>query len=165
MISVPSVRSEGGAEAAFTSFVKSTGPRLKQALIAALGGEAGREATSEALTWAWEHWAVVETMSNPAGYLYRVGRNRGLSSFRKRPRVGAGRDLSTTEDHLVEPGLASALARLSETQADGGLLIHGFGWTYREVATHLGIAVGSVQTHVDRAMNRLRRDLKVQINA
>lgn len=162
-MALPRVPNEDIA-AAFTSFVRNTGPRLKQTLIAALGGEAGREATSEALTWAWEHWDLVETMSNPAGYLYRLGRNRGLTSFRKRPKVGSGSEVSS-DDHLVEPGLAAALARLSESQRTAVLLIHGFGWTYREVATHLGIAVGSVQNHVDRGMTKLRRDLKVEINA
>jgi RNA polymerase sigma-70 factor (ECF subfamily) len=153
-----------GAAAEFTSFVKSTGPRLKQALIAALGGEAGREATSEALTWAWEHWDQVATMSNPAGYLYRLGRNRGITSFRKRRTVGPMRE-AISDDQLFEPRLAPALARLSENQRMAVLLIHGFGWTYREVAAHLGIAVGSVQTHVDRGMSKLRRDLRVEIDA
>jgi DNA-directed RNA polymerase specialized sigma24 family protein len=56
----------------FTRFVREAGPRLKQCLIAALGGEAGREATAEALAWAWEHWPRLQTMEDPAGYLYRL---------------------------------------------------------------------------------------------
>jgi hypothetical protein len=35
-----------------TEFVREIEPRLKQSLVAALGGEAGREATAEALAWA-----------------------------------------------------------------------------------------------------------------
>jgi len=61
----------------FTRFVERVGPGLTQALVAALGGEVGREMSAEALAYGWEHWDRVGTLENPAGYLYRVGRNRG----------------------------------------------------------------------------------------
>ena len=35
-----------------------------------------REATVEALSYGWEHWARVAAMANPVGYLYVVGRDR-----------------------------------------------------------------------------------------
>ena len=61
----------------FTIFVKDVEPRLRHALVAVYGQEHGREATAEALAYAWEHWERIGAMENPAGYLYRVGRNRG----------------------------------------------------------------------------------------
>lgn len=148
----------------FTGFVREVGPRLRQSLIAALGGEAGREATAEALAWAWENWERLQGMDNPAGYLYRLGRNRGISALRRRHPMFPPPNV-LPDAPWVEPGLPLALARLSETQRVAVLLIHSFGWTYREVADHLGIAVGTVQVHVQRAMSKLRHDLKVDVHA
>ena len=150
--------------AVFTAFVEEIGPRLKQSLIASLGGEAGREATADALTWAWEHWDRVETLSNPAGYLYRLAHNRTISAFHRRLRHGFSA-APVYEEPLVEPGLSAALGRLSPMQRTVVLLIHGFGWSYREVADHLGVAAGTVQTHAERAMAKLRKDLKVETDA
>jgi len=96
----------------FTEFFADVQPRLNRALVAALGTQDGLEATQEALAWGWEHWDELGAMNNPAGYLYRVGRSRARR-LRRRPPVlppiGTGRDLP-----WVEPGLPTALARLSE---------------------------------------------------
>jgi RNA polymerase sigma factor (sigma-70 family) len=152
------------AEAAFTEFVVTAGPRLKQALMATLGGESGREAAAEAMGWAWEHWDRVQSMTNPAGYLYRLGRNRAVSRFRRRAPM-AMHDRAEATDPMVEPGLEQALARLTDSQRTAVVLIHGFEWTYQEVAVHLGISIGSVQTHLKRGMAKLRSDLRVETNA
>jgi hypothetical protein len=62
--------------AGFEVFYDLAEPRLRRALVAAYGTERGREATCEALAWAWEHWNDVRGMANPVGYLYRVGQSR-----------------------------------------------------------------------------------------
>jgi RNA polymerase sigma-70 factor (ECF subfamily) len=151
----------------FTGFVERVGPRLKHALISSLGGEVGREATAEALAWAWEHWDRLTEMDNPAGYLYRVGRSRGVGMYRRRRRETAAPHVPTTEHgaHPFEPGLPGALERLSQKQRAVVVLIHGYGWTYREVAGVLGIAAGSVQKHEERGMRRLRSAMKVDVDA
>ena len=41
----------------FEAFVAKIEPDLRRALFAVLGVERGREATAEALAWAWEHWS------------------------------------------------------------------------------------------------------------
>jgi DNA-directed RNA polymerase specialized sigma24 family protein len=148
----------------FTEFVREVEPRLRQSLVAALGGEAGREATAEALAWAWEHWPRVETMGNPAGYLYRLGRNHAMSLLRRR-RVFPYPPPPSDEGPWVEPGLPAALSHLSEAQRVAVLLIHGFGWTYREVADHLDVGISTVQTHAERGMAKLRHELKVETHA
>jgi hypothetical protein len=45
----------------FTEFVRDLEPRLKHALVAAYGTEAGIEATRDALADGWEHWDRVRT--------------------------------------------------------------------------------------------------------
>jgi RNA polymerase sigma-70 factor (ECF subfamily) len=59
----------------FTEFVVGTETRLRHALTAAFGPERGREGAAEALAYGWEHWDRIGKMENPAGYLYRVGRD------------------------------------------------------------------------------------------
>ena len=48
-------------------------PRVRAALVAAYGVEAGRDAAAEAVAWALEHPERLRGLDNPAGYLYRVG--------------------------------------------------------------------------------------------
>lgn len=139
---------------AFTSFVAQVEPRLRRALTALRGRELGRDATSEALAWAWANWSSIEEMANPVGYLYRVG------SSRTRPRRERGLPgHEPAEGDGYEPGLGPALANLSERQRAAVVLVHGCGWTHQEVADALGVSRSSVGTHVDRAMTLLRQEL------
>lgn len=146
----------------FTGFVERVGPRLTQALVASLGGEVGREMSAEVLAYGWEHWHRVSRMKNPAGYLYRVGWNRGRRL--RRPLLLPDPPPVESEP-LVEPGLPTALARLSDRQRTSVLLVHGAGWTLTETAGLLGISAGSVSRHVDRALSHLRKSLEVNADA
>ena len=145
----------------FEAFFAEVEPRLRRALVAGLGGERGREATAEALGWAWEHWARVRAMANPAGYLYRVGRSRTRS--RRRPVVFAA--AAEASAPWVEPALVPALVGLSEQQRVVVVLVHGYGWSQREVADLLGVSPSTVQTHLERALGRLRAALEVSSDA
>lgn len=102
----------------FTRFVEEVGPRLTQALIARFGGELGREMTAEALAYGWEHWDRVGGLDNPAGYLYRVGQNRGRRT--RRPYLLPDPPLHKSEP-VVEPGLPSALGPGSSSLRSDGL--------------------------------------------
>jgi len=51
----------------FTEFVVAYETRLRQALMAACGGERGRDAACDALSYGWEHWDRVRPMDNPVG--------------------------------------------------------------------------------------------------
>lgn len=144
-------------EETFSTFFAEAEPRLRRAFVAAYGGERGREATAEALAYAWEHWTELERMNNPTGYLYRVGRSR--TRGRKQRVVFTRPD---APDHWFEPGLAPALALLTERQRLAVGLVHGFGWTLREVAELTGLRVTTVQNHLDRGLARLRSILGVR---
>lgn len=146
----------------FEVFVRETEPRLRRALCAAYGTELGREATAEALAYAWEHWRRLQVMENPAGYLFRVGRSK-VRRLRRRLRVGAAPEPARITE--VEPQLTDALGRLSERQQAVVILVHGFDWSHVEVAEVLGLSPSSVATHCDRALVRLRAVLEVQPHA
>jgi RNA polymerase sigma-70 factor (ECF subfamily) len=144
----------------FTVFAKEVEPRLRHALTAVFGQERARDATAEALAYGWEHWDRVRVMENPAGYLYRVGRN-AHKMRRVHPEF-----LPVPNPRLpdVEPGLPKAIARLSEKQRTAVLLCYGLGWTRQEVADLLGVSINSVGAHLSRGLDKLRSYLGVMID-
>jgi RNA polymerase sigma factor (sigma-70 family) len=144
-------------------FMRETQPRVAIALTAALGQEAGQEATAEAFTYAWEHWDRVGGMKNPAGYIYRVGRSR-VRRWRIPPAGPAAFDADHREP-WVEPGLLSALGRLSPRQRTVVVLMEGYGHTPQEVADLLGVSRSSVRRHDERAIRKLRSAMGVTFNA
>lgn len=153
----------------FEDFVGEAEPRLRHALVAAVGRDKGREATAEALAYAWEHWRDVRAMHNPVGYLYRVGRSRvrvrrRRINFSPMPMF----DLPVASPSRIpdiEPGLARALETLTERQRVAVFLIYGADWTRQDVADLLGISVTSVGTHLDRGLAKLRSRLGVDLHA
>ena len=144
-------------EDGFEDLVARVRPRLARAFVAAYGRDRGQEALGEAMAVAWERFAEVAAMDNPAGYLYRVGQSRS----RPRRRVETTRLPAPIELGLpdVEPGLPAALKALSERQRVCVVLVHGFGWTHQEVAELLDLSRSSVQNHVERGLARLRTEM------
>lgn len=146
---------------AFTLFVSQVEDKLRFALTAALGTECGREAAAEALAYGWEHWDRVRDADNPAGYLYRVGLNHG-KKMRSRGRVRFP-DVPVQKLPWVEPGLPAALRGLPEQQRVTVFLVYGHEWSMTEVAILLGVSKGTVQKHLERGMEKLRRKLGVRL--
>jgi RNA polymerase sigma factor (sigma-70 family) len=60
---------------------------------------------------------------------------------------------------MFEPGLAPALRALTARQRSAVVLVHGFGWSMREVAELTGTKVTTVQNHLERGLAKLRRTL------
>jgi RNA polymerase sigma factor (sigma-70 family) len=154
-----SVRSVGiaakvGSGDAFEAFFARVEPSLRHALNATYGSELGREATAEALAWAWEHRDRLDSLERPVAYLYRVGQSR---IRRRRVRLPFVR--SEYRDPEVEPELMEALRALSGQQRVAVVLIHGYAWTMAEVAELLDVSVSTVQTHLERGLGRLRSQI------
>ena len=146
------------SDAWFDGLVRDVEPGLRHALVAVYGQEQGRDATAEALAYAWEHRERVESMANPAGYLYRVGRSRG------RTRRLTPRFMPVEPGRLpdVEPGLPGALDGLSERQRLVVVLVHGYEYDRQEVASILDISVSAIDTHLARGLTKLRNNLGVE---
>ena len=60
------------------------------------------------------------------------------------------------ESVLANPELVPALGRLSAQQPTDVMLVHAFGWTIRDVARTLEVAPSTIQTHLERGLERLR---------
>ncbi len=141
----------------FETFVLAAQPQLSRALAAAFGFEDGRDATAEALAYAFEHWDKLQHVANLPGYLFRVGLTRGKP--RRRQRVLFA--IPDGEDRSFEPALPAALAALTQRQRIAVVLVHGYGYTLREVAELTGIKTTTVQNHLTRGLSRLRAKLGV----
>ena len=143
----------------FDGFVRRYEPRLREALSASLGSDPGRDATAEAMAYAWEHWEKVRAMDNPMGYLYVLGRNRGRRTAIRRRVVLLPTPQEATP--WVEPHLPDALGALPEQQRVVVMLLHCFEWTMSEVAEFLDVSKSTVQSHAERGMARLRKRMGV----
>lgn len=143
----------------FSRFVGEVEPRLRRALVAAYGPQAGREAAVDALGWAWTNWERLAPMTNPTGYLYRVGQTAAKQT--RRPLRVVPAEPTGGELPWVEPELEPALMALTKQQRVAVVLCHGFQWTHREVADLLDLSPSTVQNHVERGLANLRRALEV----
>ena len=146
----------------FTRFVKETEPSLSHAFFAAYGSEVGGEVTAESLAYAWEHWSQIRKLTNPAGYLYRVGQSR--ARWYRRPRVGFPA-VSRFRTPDIEPRLPAALSGLTKNQRLAVVLVYGLEWTEAEVAELIGRSRSTVRTHLERGLARLRDELEVTVDA
>lgn len=148
-----------GKDDSFAEFFSDVEHKLRGAFTAAFGPDVGREVCSEALAYGWENWDRLKGMENPSGYLYRVGvglGRRAKPSFRM-----VYEPMAVDAPGWFEPGLAEALASLSEKQRVVVSLVHGYGWSLSEVADLLGVGKSTVQSYEQRGMKRLRRKLGV----
>jgi RNA polymerase sigma-70 factor (ECF subfamily) len=144
----------------FTEFVTTYESRLRQSLTAVFGADRGKEGTAEALAYGWEHWDRVSVMDNPSGYLYRVGYDRARRMRRRTLRLPA---VDSERQPWVEPGFPRAFASLPEQQRIVVALVYGYQWSMAEVAGHLGVSKGTVQTHARRGLERLRKRLGAEL--
>lgn len=144
----------------FEEFFERAEPQLRDALAATAGTAAGRDATAEALSYAWEHWNRVRHMENPIGYLYVVGRDRARRRQTKRALM---QSVDRGRLPWVEPDLPEALASLPEQQRTVVMLLHCYEWTMSEVAQLLDVSKSTVQTHAERGITRLREQMRVTL--
>lgn len=148
----------------FARLVEEVEPKLRRALVAAYGPEAGREAAADALAWAWEHLERLSDVENVAGYLFRVGQSAAGRTRRWRrfetlvdlPDAPQRTDASAPWDHE----LVAALAKLTSRQRVALVLVHGYGYSLADAAAVVGCGVSSLRNHLDRGLRRVRRDLE-----
>ena len=69
--------------------------------------------------------------------------------------------VATDDAPWVEPSLGQALNDLTGQQRTCTVLVHCYGWTRPRWPQLLELSKSSVQTHVDRGLDRLRTELAV----
>jgi DNA-directed RNA polymerase specialized sigma24 family protein len=145
---------------AFTAFMAEAEPRLRRALVARHGMQRGRDATLDAMVYAWRHWERVSAMDNPVGYLYRVG----SSSVKPSKALPLLAPVNDHREPWIEPGLEASLDMLSGSQRVAVVLRHSFDWTHDEIAELLDVSVRTVRSHLERGMSKLRSGLEVSVD-
>ena len=148
----------GSDSEGYVDFWRANEPRMRRALVAQYGPQDGRAATGDALSWAWEHWADVTAMANPVGYLYRVGQT-AARKHQQRGRVQVSAGAASAQDPADgDLDLIDALRDLSDQQRVVLLLVHAHGYSQREAADVLDIAVSTVRVHLEEQLSTGRRD-------
>lgn len=145
------------ADVDFEVFAAAVRPRLLRAFAGCRGFDEAADATAEALAYGWEHWSELQTMANPAGYLFRVGQSK-TRQRRRAVQLPPPVELGIPE---VEPRLVPALLELPETQRTAVWLVNACQWSYAEVAEAMDTSVSMVGNHVRRGLDRLRTALEV----
>jgi DNA-directed RNA polymerase specialized sigma24 family protein len=147
-------------ERSFASFVEVDGERLRRVMTARYGIDIGCDAADAALAWAWERWARVSVMDNPAGYLYRVAQTHARRAAQLGQRIAyppEARPPVIPGAQLPDDDLAAALAQLPEHHRMAVLLVHAHGWTPTEVGALTGLRTVTVRSHVHRGLRQLRK--------
>ncbi len=140
----------------FARFVAEVEPRLRRALVGAVGVDDTADAVAQSFAWAWENWQFVTTMTNPAGYLYRVARSSVHRRVVKTTKWLVTHD-STLPDY--EPGLGAAMATLTPNQRTAVWLVYGCDWSYRDASEALGVSASTLGNHLARGLAKLRKSL------
>jgi len=147
----------------FPDFYRVNHQSVFRALAATLSDpDLAREATDEAMTRAYQHWAKVSGYDNAPGWVYRVGLNWARSRLRKTTRehlhdVPPDRGVAQP---LPDPDVEAALKALPLEARSLVVLRHLMDWSYEEIAQALGIPVGTAKSRLHRVMNELRQSLQ-----
>jgi len=147
----------------FPDFYRVHHQPVFRALAATLrDDDLAREAADEAMTRAYQRWSKVSDYDNAPGWVYRVGLNWALSRLRKQTREhlsDAPPDRGVNQA-LPDPDVDAALRGLPLEARSLVVLRHLMDWSYEEIASALGIPVGTAKSRLHRVMNELRTTLE-----
>ncbi|MGO9218593.1 MAG: sigma-70 family RNA polymerase sigma factor [Streptosporangiaceae bacterium] len=130
--------------------------------------DTAQDLVDEAFARAWASWGTVSRHPAPAAWVVRTALNTSISRWRRRRREVPVPDLALVADRpaaggaagsSVDPRIMAALLRLPARQRQVVALRLFLDLDTAGTARVLGIAPGTVQAHLGRAMAALRGDL------
>ncbi len=130
--------------------------------------DTAQDLVAEAFARAWASWPKVSRHPAPAAWVVRTALNAGVSRWRRRRREVPVPDLAVVADRTaageaaggcVDRGIMAALLRLPARQRQVVALRVFLDLDTECTARVLGIAPGTVQAHLGRAMASLRGEL------
>lgn len=144
----------------FDLFYEQGSSRLALQLMAFTGdpSEAG-DLVQEAYVRAWTRWGRVSRLDDPQAWVRRVAYNLAKNQARRRRRQSlfamttVAVDEDPSERRRLE--LASAMATLSPEHRQAIVLHYLGGLTLPEIATEMGVPVGTVKSWLSRARTYL----------
>jgi RNA polymerase sigma-70 factor, ECF subfamily len=175
----------GGVPAADAGFAATVLPHREELLAAALRYTRNRadaeDLVQDTFARALGAWSRFEPGSNCRAWLFRILTNGFISGYRRRRRHNrfthetgddavtafygdTGERAGNPQEALVEAGLGdeveSALAELGEDYLKVVLLADLRGARYRDIATQLGVPIGTVMSRLFRARRQLEERLR-----
>jgi RNA polymerase sigma-70 factor (sigma-E family) len=129
--------------------------------------DTAQDLVAEAFARAWASWRTVSRHPAPAAWVVRTALNANISRWRRRrrevpiPDPAAIADLASPDGPSgpVDPRIMAALLRLPARQRQVVALRLFLDLDTGRTAEALGIAPGTVQAHLGRAIATLRADL------
>ena len=152
----------------FAEFYRAAKDECLFAVLMSVGDrDTAQDLVAEAFARAWASWPTVSAHPAPAAWVVRTALNAGVSRWRRRRREVPVPDLAIIADRPaadaagggVDPLVMAALSRLPERQRQVVALRLFLDLDTAGTARVLGIAPGTVQAHLGRAMAALREDL------
>jgi RNA polymerase sigma-70 factor (sigma-E family) len=141
---------------------------LLTVLVSVGDQDTAQDLVAEAFARAWASWKTVAEHPAPVAWVVRTALNANISRWRRRRREIAIPDpgvitacpvRSAASDSPVDPGIIAALTRLPVRQREVVALRLFLDLDTARTAEVLGIAPGTVQAHLGRALATLRQDL------
>jgi DNA-directed RNA polymerase specialized sigma24 family protein len=165
-------------ERQFTAFVTGSRDRLLRALRTTLSPQYAVEALADAYAYVWSRWEYVAGLDNPVGYVYRVAERAGIrAEIRDRKHTfdiasaaaADFEDASTTQipwfdTYRSDDRTVETLRALPPRQRACVLLIHAYGWKYKEAAEVLSLPLTTVTNEATRGLQRLRNNAAASSN-
>ena len=166
------VRVRSSPSDALRSELMSAIPNLR-AFAISLCGNATRadDLVQETLVKAWDNLASFEEGTNLKAWLFTILRNIFFSEQRKRKREVEDADGHLSARLAVHPeqhghmdlsDFREALQKLPNDQREALILVGAEGFSYEEVASISGCAVGTIKSRVNRARRRLSQMLGLE---
>jgi RNA polymerase sigma factor (sigma-70 family) len=153
----------------FAQFYRNAKDECLFTVLVSVGDrDTAQELVAEAFARAWASWRTVGRHPAPAAWVVRTALNAHVSRWRRRrreisladPGVIADRPTAgDSSDAAVDPRIMAALLRLPERQRQVVALRLFLDLDTARTAATLGIAPGTVQAHLGRAIAALRTDL------
>jgi RNA polymerase sigma-70 factor (ECF subfamily) len=152
-------------DAAFVDSILMSVPSLHSfAISLSRSVDQAEDLVQETVLRAINKQEMFEPGTNLRAWLFTIMRNLFCSACRKTKHEVEDVDGSFAatmisipdgEDRMMLKELVAALAKLPQGQREAMMLVGGEGMTYEEAAQALGCALGTIQSRVNRARNRL----------
>ena len=142
-------------------FLRVIGPARRLAQRVTGDTAVAEEVAAEALTRAYVRWSRLRRSGYVDAWVMRVTSNLALDAMRKRKVdvVTAPPAADPAEAAALRGALVDALRRLPAKQREAVVLRYLADLREDEVAAALGVASGTVKSHLHRALTTLRAQL------
>lgn len=149
--------------ASFDHFYRENHVQVARGIGLSLGNrDLGFEAADEAMGRAFQRWSLVSGYENPAGWVFRTGRNWGLSILRRSTIGREKQSLMSHEfshvDRRCDADLEQAVASLSAEHRQVVELRYFDDLPVSQIAKRIDIPIGTVKSRLSRALRVLECD-------